>query len=151
MGCNWFGIARLRTPLQRTAVQRGPLPRWPQLSRVAWAPETVSVFQVMKRRCPATLANNFNENDPGSRRSRRQRLGVWTTARCTRHELGCFWARVWPVLLLLIYDVACVAGDPICITDTFFFACDGSLGQLYVLIGPPVFLLGGERKKWFQS
>ena len=55
MGQNWFGIARLGTPLQQTAVQRSPLPRWPQLSRVAWARENVSVFQVINRRCPATL------------------------------------------------------------------------------------------------
>ena len=55
VGQNWFGIARLGTPLQQTAVQRGPLPRWPQLSRVAWARENVSVFQVINRRCPATL------------------------------------------------------------------------------------------------
>ena len=57
MGQNWFGIARLGTPLQQTAVQRCPLPRWPQLSRVAWAHENVSVFQVMNRRCPATLSS----------------------------------------------------------------------------------------------
>ena len=55
MGQNWVGIARLGTPLQQTAVQRGPLPRWPDLSRVAWARENVTVFQVIKRRCPATL------------------------------------------------------------------------------------------------
>ena len=55
VGQNWFGIARFGTPLQQTAVQRGPLPRWPQLSRVAWARENVSVFRVMKRRCPAKL------------------------------------------------------------------------------------------------
>ena len=55
VGQNWFGIARLGTPLQQTAVQRGPLLRWPQLSRVAWARENVSVFQVINRRCPATL------------------------------------------------------------------------------------------------
>ena len=45
VGQKWFGIARLGTPLQQTAVQRGPLLRWPQLSRVAWARENVSVFQ----------------------------------------------------------------------------------------------------------
>ena len=55
MGQNWFGIARLGTPLQQTAVQRGPLSRWPQLSRVAWARKNVSVFEVINRRCPATL------------------------------------------------------------------------------------------------
>ena len=55
VGQNWFGIARLGTPLQQTAVQRGPLLRWPQLSRLAWARENVSVFQVINRRCPATL------------------------------------------------------------------------------------------------
>ena len=64
MGQNWFGIARLGTPLQQTAVQRGPLPRWPQLSRVAWVRENISVFQVINRRCPATLiiglAKQFN-------------------------------------------------------------------------------------------
>ena len=58
VGQNWFGIARLGTPLQQTAVQRGPLPRWPQLSRVAWARENVSVFEVINRRCPATLFND---------------------------------------------------------------------------------------------
>ena len=57
VGQNWFGIARLGTPLQQTAVQRGPLPRWPQLSRVAWVHENVSVFQVIKRRCTATLVS----------------------------------------------------------------------------------------------
>ena len=56
VGQIWSGIARLCTPLQRTVVQRAPLPRWPQLSRVAaWARENVIVFQVIKRRCPATL------------------------------------------------------------------------------------------------
>ena len=54
-GQDWFGIARLGTPLQQTAVQWGPIPTWPQLSRVAWARENVSVFQVINRRCPATL------------------------------------------------------------------------------------------------
>ena len=44
VGQNWFGIARPGTPLQQTVVQRGPFPRWPQLSRVAWARENVSVF-----------------------------------------------------------------------------------------------------------
>ena len=59
MGQNWFGIARLGTPLQQIAVQRGPLPRWPQPSRVAWARENVSVFQVITRRCPATLGHFY--------------------------------------------------------------------------------------------
>ena len=38
--------------------------------------------------------------------------------------------------------VACVAGAPMCITATFFFACGDILGQSDVLIGPSVFLLG---------
>ena len=53
VGQNWFGIARLGTPLQQTVVQRGPLPRWPQLSRVAWARENVSVSKrgVVRQHC----------------------------------------------------------------------------------------------------
>ena len=57
---------------------------------------------------------NFNQNDPGSRRSRRQRLDVWTIACCVRHALGCG-GRVWS-----IYVVVCVAGASMCITVTFF-------------------------------
>ena len=33
---NWPGNARLRKPLQRTVIQRGLPPRWPQLSDIAW-------------------------------------------------------------------------------------------------------------------
>ena len=36
VGQNWPRNARLRTPLQRAVKQRGPLPRWPQLSQIAW-------------------------------------------------------------------------------------------------------------------
>ena len=50
-----------------------------------------------------------------------------------------------------LYGFACVAGAPMCITDTFFFACDGSLGYYSdVLIGPPVFLLDGKEKSYFN-
>ena len=59
VGQNWFRIARLGTPLQQTEVKRGSLPRWPQLSRVAWARENVSVCQVKNRRCPATLVGEY--------------------------------------------------------------------------------------------
>ena len=41
-------------------------------------------------------AISFNQNDPRSRRSRRQRLNVWTIAICVRHALGCG-GRVWPI------------------------------------------------------
>ena len=64
-------------------------------------------------------ANNFNQNDPGSRRSRRQRLDVWTVACCVRHAPGCG-ERVCG-----LYGVICVAGAPMYIADTFFFACGG--------------------------
>ena len=60
-------------------------------------------------------ASNFNQNDPGSRHSRRQRLDVWTIAYCVRHALGCD-GRVCG-----LYVVVCVAGAPMCITVTFFF------------------------------
>ena len=49
-----------------------------------------------------------------------------------------------------LYDVVCVAGTPMCITVTFFFACGEILGQCDVLIGPSVFLLG-LKKKLFHS
>ena len=48
-----------------------------------------------------------------------------------------------------LYGVVCVAGAPMCIPDTFFFACGGTLGHSDVLIGPPVFLLGGGKKSDF--
>ena len=41
-------------------------------------------------------AINFSQNDPGSRRSRRQRLDVWTIVYCVRRALGCG-GRVWPI------------------------------------------------------
>ena len=69
VGQNWFGIARLGTPLQQTAVQRGPLLRWPQLSRLAWARENVSVFQVINRRCPATLCKPSEHPPSGEKMS----------------------------------------------------------------------------------
>ena len=81
-------------------------------------------------------AKHFNQNDPGSRRSRRQRLDVWTIACCVGHALGCG-----------LYVVVCVAGASMCITDVFFFACDGILGHSDVLIGLPVFLLAGKKKQ----
>ena len=45
-----------------------------------------------------------------------------------------------------LYGVVCVAGAPMCIPDTFFFACGGTLGHSDVLVGPPVFLLGVGKK-----
>ena len=39
VGQNWPGIAKLRTPLQQTVIQRELPPRWPQLSLVGWAEE----------------------------------------------------------------------------------------------------------------
>ena len=39
-----------------------------------------------------------------------------------------------------LYVVVCIAGAPMCITDTFYFACGGILGHSDVLIiSPPVF------------
>ena len=60
-------------------------------------------------------AINFNQNDPGSRLSWRQRLDVWTIAWCVHHALGCG-GRVWS-----IYVVVCVAGASMCITVVTFF------------------------------
>ena len=88
---------------------------------------------------------HLNQNDSGSRRSRRQRLDVWTITCCVRKALGCG-GRVCG-----LYGVVCVAGAPIYITDTFFFVNGGILGHSDVLIGPPVFLLGGNKKKLFHS
>ena len=55
-----------------------------------------------------------------------------------------------PVVSAMLPGVACmasyVAGAPMCITDTFFFACGGILRHSDVLIGPPGFLLGGRKK-----
>ena len=48
-----------------------------------------------------------------------------------------------------LYDVVCVAGAPMCIPDTFLFACGGTLGHSDVLFGPPVFLLGGGKISYF--
>ena len=48
--------------------------------------------------------------------------------------MGSVWRRV------------CIADAPMCIADTFFFACGGILGYSDVLIGPPVLLLGGKKK-----
>ena len=45
-----------------------------------------------------------------------------------------------------LYVVVCVAGAPMCITVTFFFACGEILGQSDVLIGLSVFLLGLKKK-----
>ena len=85
-------------------------------------------------------AINFNQNDPGSRRSRRQRLDVWTIVCCVCYALGCG-GRVCG-----LYVVGCVAGAPMCITVTFFFTCGDILGQSDVLIGLSVFLLGLKKK-----
>ena len=41
-------------------------------------------------------AISFNQNDPESRHSRRQRLDVWTIACFVRHALGCG-GRVRPI------------------------------------------------------
>ena len=82
VGQNWPRIARFRTPLQRTVVQRAPLPMWPQLSRVAWAKKNVIVFQVIKRRCPASLVyqvlyNSINRHAGISNKNRRyDKLGT---------------------------------------------------------------------------
>ena len=48
-----------------------------------------------------------------------------------------------------LYGVVYVAGAPMCITGTFIFICSGTLGQSDVLIGPPMFLLGGRGKSYF--
>ena len=50
-----------------------------------------------------------------------------------------------------LYGVVYVAGAPMCITDTFIFACGGTVGHSDVLIGPPMFLLGGGWGKLFHS
>ena len=36
VGQDWSINARLRTPLQRTVIQRDLPPGWPQLSKIAW-------------------------------------------------------------------------------------------------------------------
>ena len=48
-----------------------------------------------------------------------------------------------------LYGVVYVAGAPMYITDTFIFACGRTLGHSDVLIGPPMFLLGGGRESYF--
>ena len=50
-----------------------------------------------------------------------------------------------------LYVVVYIAGTPMCITDTLFFACGGILGHSDILIGPPVFLLAGNKKKLLHS
>ena len=89
--------------------------------------------------------NHFNQNDPGFRRAPRQRLDVWTIACCVRHALGCD-GRVCGLC-----DVVCVAGAPMCIRGTFFFAYGGILGHSDVLIGPPVVSAEWGKKKLFHS
>ena len=47
-----------------------------------------------------------------------------------------------------MFAVVCVTGAPMCVVlyhRHVFFACGGILGHSDVLIGPPVFLLGGEK------
>ena len=85
-------------------------------------------------------AINFNRNDPGSRRSRRQRLDVGTIACCVRHALGCG-GRVWPICR----RVCCWRPD-VYHRHVFFFVCGEILGQSDVLIGLFVFLLGLKKK-----
>ena len=46
-----------------------------------------------------------------------------------------------------LYDVVCVAGASMCITDKSFFARGEILGHSDFLSSPPVFLLGGTKKK----
>ena len=48
-----------------------------------------------------------------------------------------------------LYGVVYVAGAPMYITDTFIFACGGTLGHSDALIGPPMFLLGGGGGSYF--
>ena len=48
-----------------------------------------------------------------------------------------------------LYGVVYVAGAPMYITDTFIFACGGTLRHSDVLIGPPMFLLGGGGGSYF--
>ena len=55
VGQNWPRNAGLCTPLQQTVIQRGPPPRWPQLSKIAWFSEKSYTYHLIKRRFPATL------------------------------------------------------------------------------------------------
>ena len=84
-------------------------------------------------------AINLNQNDPGSRRSRRQRLDVWTIACCVHHALGCG-GRVWPICR----RVYCWRPDVY--HRHVFFVCGEILGQSDVLIGLFLFLLGLKKK-----
>ena len=44
VGQNWPINTKLRTPLQRTVIQRGICPRCPQLSQIAWESEKSQIF-----------------------------------------------------------------------------------------------------------
>ena len=81
-----------------------------------------------------------NQNDPGSRHSRRQQLDVWAITCCVRHALGC------DERVCGLYVIVCVAGAPMCITVTCFFACGEILGQSDVLIDTSLFLLDLKKK-----
>ena len=59
-------------------------------------------------------AINFNQNDPGSRRSWRQRLDFGLSPVVSAMLSGVVGA-------CGLYVVVCVAGAPMCITVTFFF------------------------------
>ena len=71
-------------------------------------------------------SNHFNHNDPGSRRSRRQRLDVWTIVYCIRYALGCG-GRVCG-----LYGVVCIAGALMYLPTRFFSHAAGFEGILMV-------------------
>ena len=49
VGQNWPRNAGLRTPLQKTVIQRGLPPRWPQLSQIAWFSEKSYIYTVFRQ------------------------------------------------------------------------------------------------------
>ena len=51
-GQNWAGNTRLCTPLQRTMIQGGLPPSWPQLSKIAWVSEKHNIFLREKQAFP---------------------------------------------------------------------------------------------------
>ena len=87
-------------------------------------------------------ASHFNENepDPGAPGG-----SGWTFA--LSPVVSAMFSGVVGACVAL-YVVVYVAGAPMYITDTLFFACGGSLGHSDVLIGPSVFLLVGEKTRY---